>query len=83
MECNKEHLLLCCFDLRKIAAEANKFISKTYSESASSVKTCEYLFQRFKSNDLKERSDQPKKFENVELQTLLDENIARKYSLKN
>ena len=43
----------------------------------STVKTCERWFQRFKSDDFnvidKERENQPKKFEDDELQALLDE----------
>jgi len=42
--------LFYCFDLKKTAAVAHRFISETYSESVSSVKTCEYWF-RFKSGD--------------------------------
>jgi len=42
---------------------------------------CEYWFWRFKSDfylkDKKKRSGQPKKFEDAELQALLDENSAR------
>jgi len=50
MEYDKEHfrhLLLYCFDS---IAEAHQFISETYS--APSVKTCEYWFRRFKSDNL-------------------------------
>jgi len=42
MEHNKKHfrhLLLYCFDSKKNGC---RFISETYSESAPSVKTCEY-----------------------------------------
>jgi len=36
------HLLLYCFDSKKKwLIEAHRFISKIYSESAPSVKTCE------------------------------------------
>jgi transposase len=84
MERDKDHfrhLLLYCFDSKKTAAEAHRFISETYSKHAPSVKTCEYWYRRFKSGDFdlkdKERSGQPKKFENAELQALLDENSAQ------
>jgi len=67
MERNKEHfhyLLLYCFS-KKQAADP----SKTYSESAPSVKTCEYWFRRFKNDnfDLKDKecSSQLKKFEDA------------------
>jgi len=46
IECDKEHfrqLLHYSFDMKKkTAAEAHRFISKTYFETALSVKTCEY-----------------------------------------
>lgn len=84
MERSKEHfrhLLLYCFDSKKTAAEAHRFISETYSESAPSIKTCEYWYRRFRLNDFclkdKERSGQPKKFEDAELQALLDEDSAQ------
>ena len=54
MERNKEHfrhLLLYCFDLKKMAAEAHRFISDSHSESAASVKTCEYWYRRLKNDD--------------------------------
>jgi len=50
---------------------------KTYREFFPSIKTCEYWFRRFRSGDFdvsKKRSGQPKKFEDAELQELLDEN---------
>jgi len=60
---------------------ANWFISETYSESAPSIKTCEYWFWCFKSGDfdLKDKVclGQFKKFKDAKLQTLLDENLAR------
>jgi len=56
MEHNKKHfrhLLLYCFDSKKNGC---RFISETYSESAPSVKTCEYWFRWFKSDfDLKDK----------------------------
>lgn len=75
------HVLLYCFDSKKTAAEAHRYISETYSESAPSIKTCEYWYRRFQSGDIdfkdKERSSQPKKFEDAELQALLDGNSAQ------
>jgi len=35
------HLLIYYIDFKKTAIEAHRFISRTYSESAPSVKTCE------------------------------------------
>jgi len=62
-----------------------KWLPKLISDSsqkfilAPSIKTCEYWFRLFKSGnfDSKERLGQPKKFEDAELQALLDENLAR------
>ena len=49
----------------------------TYGDLAPTVKTCERWFQRFKSGDFnvidKEHENRPKKFEDGELQALLDE----------
>jgi len=36
------HLLFYCFNLKRKTAAETRFISETYSESAPSVKTCEY-----------------------------------------
>jgi len=62
-----------------MAAKTRRFILETYSESNPLVKTCEQTIG-FKSGDFdlkgRERSDQPKKFEDAELQALLDENLA-------
>ena len=79
-EPSKEHLrhaLLLFFNQNKSAAESHRLLLETYQEYATSVKTSEYWFRRFKSghfdlND-KERSGQLKKFEDLELQELLDE----------
>jgi len=72
------HLLFHCFDSKKTVIKIHRFILEIYSESVLSVKTCEYWFWRFESDDFdlkdKECSGQTKKFE---LQTLLDENSAQ------
>jgi len=61
--------------LKKKTVAKARFISETYSEFALSVKTCEYWFRRFRSGNFnlkdKERSGQPKKFKDAELQTLV------------
>jgi len=66
---------------KKTAAEAHRFVSEIYSKSAPSIKTCEYWFRLFKTGNFdlkdKERLGQPKKFEDAELQELLNENLAR------
>lgn len=51
-------------------------IIETHPDSAPSIKTCEYWFRQFKKKD-KERWGQAKKFEDEELQEILDRNPAR------
>nr|KAF6369023.1 hypothetical protein mMyoMyo1_010429 [Myotis myotis] len=77
---NKEHLrevLICDFILKKSAAESYCIPREAYGEYASSQDTCERWFKCFKSVGFdvkdKERPGQPKKFENQQLQALLDE----------
>lgn len=79
-EPTKHHLrevLLFLFNSKKSAAESHRSLLKTYGDHAPSIKTCEYWFRRFKSGDFdtddKERPGQPKKFEDEELEVLLDE----------
>lgn len=75
------HVLLYHFDQGKNAAEACRLLVETYGEFAPSESTCRAWFQRFKSGDCdvedKERSGRPKKFEDTELQALLDEDAAQ------
>jgi len=69
------------FWFEKTTAEAYRFISETYSEPAPSIKTYEYWFRQFKNDDFhlknEKHSGQSKKFEDAELQILLDENSIR------
>ena len=73
-----QHWLRHYFDLKKTVSEAHRILSETYSEESSSEKTCGKWFQLFHSGDFcvedKQRLGQPKKFEDAELQALLDEN---------
>lgn len=80
----KEHLrhaLLFCFNQQKTAAESYRLLAEVYGESAPSQSSCAFWFERFRSGDFdvsdKERSGQPKKFEDSELQALLDENSTQ------
>lgn len=54
---------------------------EAYGEHAPSIKTCEYWFRRFKSGDFdtndKEREGRPSKFEDAELESLLDEDSCQ------
>jgi [histone H3]-lysine36 N-dimethyltransferase SETMAR len=80
----KRHLregLLLCFHLKKKAVEAQQTLTEAYENYAPSISTCEYWYRRFKSGDFdtedKERPGQPKKFEDEELEALLDEDSCQ------
>lgn len=68
--------LLFCFLLKKNAAESHKMLVEAYGEYALSEASCRNWFQRFKRGDFEldneERGRPPKKFEDAELQALLD-----------
>jgi len=77
---NKEHLrhsLLLLFHLKKRAAEAHRLLVETYGEYAPVIRTCETWFRQFKSGDFdlkdKEHPGAAKRFEDEDLQVLLDE----------
>lgn len=76
----KQHLreaLLFCYNLKKSAAEAHQLMKEAYSEHALSEPTCREWYRRFKANDFgvqdKERSGQPKKFEDDDLLGIIKE----------
>lgn len=80
----KQHLrevLIYFFNLKKSAAEAHRLLSDAYPDCVVSISTCERWFVRFRSGDFdvedKERSGQPKKFEDTELEQLLDEDSCQ------
>ena len=56
-------------------------LCEAYAEHASSIKTCEYWFRRFKSGDFdtsdKECEEWSVKFEDVELEALLDQDSCQ------
>ncbi|XP_067215882.1 uncharacterized protein [Linepithema humile] len=77
---NKEHLrhsLLFLFHQKKKAAEAHRLLVETYGEHAPVIRTCETWFRQFKSGDFdlkdNEHPDAVKRFEDEDLQVLLDE----------
>ena len=81
---NKVHLrriLLHHFILDTSAAEAHRFLVKTYGDNALSDTTCRDCFRRFKNNDFKledkERSGAPKKFKDKELEKIHDEDRSQ------
>lgn len=73
--------LVTFFHLKKTAAESYRLLVEAYSVHAPTQSTCERWFVRFRNGDFdledKERPGQPKKFEDEELQALLDENSCR------
>ena len=73
------HMLLYYFDLKKTAT--HKLLVEAYGNCVPSEKIRQKWFQRFKSGDYdvndKQRSNQPKKCEDTELQALLNENSAQ------
>lgn len=83
-EPNKRHLreiLLFAFNSKKSAAEAHRMITETYGDNAIGESTCREWFQRFKTGDLsvedKQHPGAVKKFEDAELEALLDEDASQ------
>ena len=81
---NSHHLrevLLHYFISKKTAAESHRILMKVYGKHALSERTCRDWFRRFKSGDFdltnKDHVKPPKKFENAELQALLDEDLTQ------
>jgi len=80
----KRHLrevLLHYFFLKKSAADSHRLLVEAYKEYAPSVSMCEKWFKRFRSNDFdlddKEHGKPPKKFEDAQLEALLDEDACQ------
>jgi [histone H3]-lysine36 N-dimethyltransferase SETMAR len=69
--------LIFCFHLKKSAAESHRMLVEAYGDHALSEAACKRWFQRFRDNDFdvrnKERGKPPKKFEDTELEAILDE----------
>jgi len=78
---NLREALLFCFHLKKSAADGHRLLCEAYGEHAPSIKTCEYWFRRFKNGDFdtsdKEREGRPVKFEDAELEELLDQDSCQ------
>ncbi|KAG5309747.1 MOS1T transposase, partial [Pseudoatta argentina] len=77
-------ILLHYFIQKKSAAEAHRILVQTYGDNALSETTCRDWFRRFKNNDVeledKERFGAPKKFQDKELEQLLDEDPSQTLS---
>jgi len=76
----KKHMreaLLFCFNLKKSAAESYRMLVEVYGDNALSETTCRDWFRRFNDDNFdlsdKKRENRPRKIENCQLQTLLDE----------
>lgn len=74
-------VLLHYFIMKKSAAEAHRILVEVYSEHTLAEQTCRKWFARFKAGDFeledKERPGQPKKFEDKELEALLNEDSSQ------
>jgi len=80
----KQHLLevlIFCFNWKKNAAEAHRMLVEIYGDTAPTDKPCREWFRRFKDGDFnvedKPRSGQPKKFEDKELEALLEKDQSQ------
>ena len=71
------HSLPFLFHQKKKAVEAHQLLVETYGEHAAMIRTCETWFRQFKSRDFdlkdNEHPGAAKKFEEEELQALLEE----------
>ena len=74
-------VLLHYFNMKKTAAESHRILVEVYGEHALAERTCQKRFARFKSGDFgledEQRPGQPKKFEDEELEALLDEDCCQ------
>ena len=73
-------ILFHYFNMKKTAAESHILV-EVYGEHALAERTCQKWFARFKSGDFSleggERPGQPKKFEDEELEALVDEDCCK------
>jgi [histone H3]-lysine36 N-dimethyltransferase SETMAR len=69
--------LIFCYHLKKSAAESHQMLVKAYGSHALGRSLCFEWFKRFKNDDFdvrdQERGKPPKKFNDSELEALLDE----------
>jgi len=72
----REQVLIFCFNWKKSAAEAHRMFVEVYGDTAPTDKSHREWFRCFKDGDFsvedKPRSGQPKKFEDKELEALLE-----------
>ena len=74
-------VLLHYFNMKKTAAESHRILVELYGEHALAEQTCQKWFVRFKSGDFgledEESPGHLKKFEDEELEALLDEDCCQ------
>ena len=74
-------VLLHYFNMKRSATESHRILVEVYVEHALAEWTCQKWFARFKSGDFgledEERPEQLKKFEDEELEALLDEDCCQ------
>jgi len=74
-------VLIFCFNWKKSAAEAHRMLVEVYDDTAPTDKSYREWFQRFKEDfsvEDKPRSGQSKKFEDKELEVLLEEDQSKR-----
>ena len=74
-------VLIYLFNLKKSAAEAHRSLVEVYGDAALSERSCREWFQKFKNGEFdvedKEREGRPVKFEDAELEALLDQDSCQ------
>ena len=74
-------VLLHYFNMKEAAAESHRILVEVYGEHALAERTCQKWFARLKTSDfgleVEERPGQPKKFEDEELEALLNEDCCQ------
>ena len=74
-------VLLHYFNMKEAAAESHRILVEVYGEHVLAERTCQKWFARFKCGDFdledEERPGQPKKFEDEELEAILDEHCCQ------
>jgi len=77
----QREVLTFCFNWKKSAAEAHRMLVEVYDDTAPTDKSCKKWLRHFKDKDFstedKPRSRQPKKFEDKELEALLEEDQSQ------
>ena len=74
-------ILLHYFKMKKTSDESHRILVNVYGDHALAERICQKWFGRFKSGDLgfedEERPGQPKKYEDAELEELLDQDSCQ------